>query len=417
MASFFIKTFGCQFNELYSGAIADALLRAGNERTLDLGKASLVIINSCAVRKKSEDKALSFLGEAAKVLDARHIVFMGCVASLDRERPLRIAGHGLTTIDGSKSLDEILEILGKLVSTAPSDRPPRSLFPTADIELIRGCESYCTYCIVPRSRGREVAVDSDRVLQSVKSAVEEGFSELLFLGQNINKYHSQAGGLVDMMSLVDRTSGSFWFWFLSPHPANFRPDEVRRLMQLKRIEHRLHLPLQSGSDRILERMNRRYTLAQYAELAKPVRDNQEWALTTDVIVGFPGETDDDFARTVDAVQRFQFDGVFLAKYSDRPGTPSSRMQDKVPRAVIDERHSTLLRIVQDLSEQSNEKMTGHLVDVLVLSLNEAGGGFGRSIDGRNVWFGRTEYQPVVGSFLRVMVDHASREGLYGTALG
>ena len=415
MAGFLIKTFGCQFNELYSATIADALTRGGHRSSQSLGEASLVIINTCAVREKAEEKAFSFLGEAAKLIGASHIVFMGCTATLDRERAVRIAGHGLNVVEGTAGIEQVLAVIGTLVPLGELDcTAPRSLFPTADIELIRGCESYCTYCIVPRSRGPEVVVDVGEVLHRTERAIGSGFSELLFLGQNINRYRSSLGGLVEVMSSVDELDGNFWFWFLSSHPANFTPEEVRRLMELRHIEHRLHLPLQSGSDRILERMNRQYTIIDYARLAEPIRENADWTLTTDIIVGFPGERDDDFVHTVDAVRRFRFDGVFLAKYSDRPGTPSSRMQDKVPPAIIDERHSALLRIVQDLSEQSNQVLAGRCFDVLVLAAHAGGDAFGRSIDGKNVWFSCSEPVPGIGTFVSVAVDHGSREGLHGT---
>ncbi|HEY5001130.1 MAG TPA: MiaB/RimO family radical SAM methylthiotransferase [Candidatus Cryosericum sp.] len=414
MAGFLIKTFGCQFNQLYSGTIADALTRGGHQPSDSLGEASLVIINTCAVREKAEEKAFSFLGEAAKLIGASHIVFMGCTATLDRERAVRIAGHGLNVVEGTMDVEQVLAVIGTVVPLGEVDcTAPHSLFPTADIELIRGCESYCTYCIVPRARGPEVVVDVGEILYRTERAIGGGFSELLFLGQNINRYRSSLGGLVEVMSSVDGLDGNFWFWFLSSHPANFTPEEVRRLMELRHIEHRLHLPLQSGSDRILERMNRRYTIADYARLAEPIRENTDWTLTTDIIVGFPGETDDDFAHSVDAVHRFRFDGVFLAKYSDRPGTPSSRMQDKVPPAIIDERHSALLSIVQGLREQSNQALTGRCVDVLVLAVHTAGDAFGRSIDGRNVWFSCSAPAPGVGTFVSVTIDHGSREGLYG----
>jgi tRNA-2-methylthio-N6-dimethylallyladenosine synthase len=414
MAGFLIKTFGCQFNQLYSATITDALTRGGHRSSESLGEASLVIINTCAVREKAEEKAFSFLGEAAKLVGASHIVFMGCTATLDRERAVRIAGRGLNVVEGTAGVEQVVAVVGTVVPLGELDSTaPRSLFPTADIELVRGCESYCTYCIVPRSRGPEVIVDVGEVLHRAERAVGSGFSELFFLGQNINRYRSSLGGLVEVMSSVDELDGNFWFWFLSPHPANFTPEEVRRLMELRHIEHRLHLPLQSGSDRILERMNRRYTIADYAKLAAPIRENADWTLTTDIIVGFPGETDDDFAHTVDAVRGFRFDGVFLAKYSDRPGTPSSRMQDKVPAALIDERHSALLSIVQDLSEQSNQVLAGRCVDVLVLAAPAGGNAFGRSIDGRNVWFSCSEPVPGIGTFVSVAVDHGSREGLYG----
>ena len=417
MAGFLIKTFGCQFNELYSATIADALRRGGHQPSDSLGEASLVIINTCAVREKAEEKAFSFLGEAAKLVGASRIVFMGCTATLDKERAVRIAGRGLNVVEGTAGMEQVLSLVGNVVPLGEVDcTAPRSLFPTADIELIRGCESYCTYCIVPRSRGPEVVVDAGEVLHRAERAIGSGFSELLFLGQNINRYRSSLGGLIETMSAVDELDGNFWFWFLSSHPANFTPEEVRRVMELRHIEHRLHLPLQSGSDRILERMNRRYTIADYARLAEPIRENVGWTLTTDIIVGFPGETDDDFVHTVDAVRRFQFDGAFLAKYSDRPGTPASRMQDKVPPALIDERHSALLSIVQDLSEQSNQVLAGRCVDVLVLAVHAGGHAFGRSIDGRNVWFSCSEPAPGVGTFVSVTIDHGSREGLHGTRL-
>lgn len=417
MAAYLIKTFGCQFNQLYSATIVDALARGGHQSCESLGEASLVIINTCAVREKAEEKAFSFLGKAAKLVGADHIVFMGCTATLDRERAVRIAGHGLNVVEGTAGVEQVLAAIAALVPIGEPDcTAPRSLFPTADIELVRGCESYCTYCIVPRARGREIIVDAGEVLHRAERAIKTGFTELLFLGQNINRYRSNLGGLVEIMSSVDELDGQFWFWFLSSHPANFTTVEVRRLLELLHIEHRLHLPLQSGSDRILERMNRRYTVSDYAALAGPVREHDDWALTTDIIVGFPGETDDDFARTVDVVRRFRFDSVFLAKYSDRPGTPSSRMQDKVPQAVIDERHSTLLGIVQDLSEHSNQALAGKSVDVLVLAAQEGGDAFGRSIDGRNVWFSCLQPTPNVGALVKVAVDHGSREGLYGTRL-
>jgi tRNA-2-methylthio-N6-dimethylallyladenosine synthase len=415
MAGFLIKTFGCQFNELYSATIADALRRGGHQPSDSLGEASLVIINTCAVREKAEEKAFSFLGEAAKLVGASRIVFMGCTATLDRQRAVRIAGRGLNVVEGTAGMEQVLTLVGTVVSLGQVDcTAPRSLFPTADIELIRGCESYCTYCIVPKSRGPEVVVDAGEVLHRAERAIESGFSELLFLGQNINRYRSSLGGLVETMSAVDELDGNFWFWFLSSHPANFTPEELRRVMELRHIEHRLHLPLQSGSDRILERMNRRYTIADYARLVEPIRENADWTLTTDIIVGFPGETDDDFAATVDAVRGFRFDGVFLAKYSDRPDTPASRMQDKVPPALIDERHSALLSIVQGLSGQSNQVLVGRCVDVLVLAAHAGGNAFGRSIDGRNVWFSCSEPAPGVGTFVNVTIDHGSREGLYGT---
>ena len=415
MPTFVLKTFGCQFNELYSASVVEMLEHAGFEQSTALDQASLVVINTCAVREKSQEKAFSFLGEAAKAVDGSRIIFMGCTATLDQERAKRIAGHELNIIPGTAGVEEVLARVQSVTGCAqPDPSVPRSLFPTADIEVVRGCESCCTYCIVPRARGRETVVDAGVVLREAEESIGQGFRELLLLGQNINRYRWNEGGLIELLSAIDRLDGDFWFWFLSPHPAYFRRAEVERLMQLEHAERHLHLPLQSGSDSILGRMNRRYSMADYDALAEAVRSSPGWTLTTDIIVGFPGETDEDFEATVAAVRRYQFDGVFLAKYSDRPGAPSSTMSDKVPRKVIDERHSALLQVVQGLSLQSNTAMVGRSVDVLVLNAAASGMTFGKSRDGRNVWFDNQSGMSLcAGSFVRVTVDHGSREGLYG----
>lgn len=415
MPTFVVKTFGCQFNELYSASVTEMLERAGYEQSRTLDRVSLVVINTCAVREKAQEKAFSFLGEAATAVDASRIIFMGCSATLDQERAKRIAGHEVHIIPGSAGIEEVLARVQAIAACAPAEpMVPHSLFPTADIELVRGCESYCTYCIVPRARGRETAVDAEVVLRQAKDSIQHGFRELLLLGQNINRYHWSGGGLIELLSALDRLDGEFWFWFLSPHPAYFQRAEVQRLMQLEHVEHHVHLPLQSGSDGILKRMNRRYSMADYDALAGAVRSDSRWTLTTDIIVGFPGETDEDFEATVAAVRRHQFDEVFLAKYSDRPGTPASAMPDKVPQKTIDERHSALLQVVRDLSLQSNAAMVGGSVDVLVLTAGASGDTFGKSRDGRNVWFeDQDRLSHPVGSFVRVDINHASREGLYG----
>jgi tRNA-2-methylthio-N6-dimethylallyladenosine synthase len=164
-------------------------------------------------------------------------------------------------------------------------------------------------------------------------------------------------------------------------------------------------------------MNRRYSVDDYARLVDPVRADDRWTLTTDIIVGFPGETDEDFDATVAAVRRFRFDAVYLAKYSDRPGTPSSRMHDKIPREVIDQRHTMLLQIVQELGEQANQRFAGQSVDVMVLASTSEGTAFGKSRDGRNVWFSWSAVKPQAGAFVKVTVEHGSREGLYGECGG
>jgi len=414
MAGFLIRTFGCQFNELYSATIVEALLRGGHRQVAELADASLVVVNTCAVREKAEEKAFSFLGEAAKTVGARNIVFMGCTATLDRERAVRIAGRGLRIVDGTSDVGQALDQVGEVLPLGPATcTPSRALFPTASIELIRGCESYCTYCIVPRARGREIIVEEEQALRMATEAIHDGFSELLFLGQNINRFRSGDRGLADFLSSVDAMDGDFWFWFLSSHPANFTPAEVGRIMQLRHVEHRLHLPLQSGSDEVLARMNRRYSVDDYARLADLVRTDDRWTLTTDIIVGFPGETDDDFDATVAAVRRFRFDAVYLAKYSERPDTPSSRMHDKIPKEIIDQRHSILLQVVHEVGEAANQEFTGQSVDVMVLASASEGTAFGKSRDGRNVWFSCSAVKPRAGAFVRVTVGHGSREGLYG----
>jgi len=302
-----------------------------------------------------------------------------------------------------------------LPPVCPAERVvPHSLFPTADIELIRGCESYCTYCIVPKARGRETVADAEAVLRQVEDSIQHGFRELLLLGQNINRYHWSGGGLIELLSAVDRLDGEFWFWFLSPHPAYFHRAEVQRLMQLEHVERHVHLPLQSGSDSILKRMNRRYSMADYDALADAIRSDPHWTLTTDIIVGFPGETNEDFEATVTAVRRHQFDGVFLAKYSDRPGTSASVMPDKVPQKTIDERHS-VLSSGRPRPQPSEQCCHGRPFRRCPCPDRWCVGGYVRQVQGRTERLvrGRGRPAPCCCSFVRVDIDHASREGLYG----
>jgi tRNA-2-methylthio-N6-dimethylallyladenosine synthase len=413
MARFLVRTFGCQFNELYSGAIIDALNHNGHQTAAGLSDADVVIINTCAVRRKSEEKAYGYLGEAAHAVGGAHIMFMGCVASLDVQRVHRIAGRDVHLISGDASLEQVLQTLSHIVHLEVQEySPPSSLFPTADIEIIRGCESFCTYCIVPASRGREIAVPAEDVVANARKALADGFAEILLLGQNINHYAWREESFMDLLETIDLLPGVFWTWFLSPHPASFDEHDVERMMQLKHAEHRLHLPLQSGSNRILAAMNRRYSTDTYARLASLVRRDASWALTSDVIVGFPGETDEDFEQTVDAVKQFSFDAVFVAKYSDRPGTPATRMQNKVPQAVVDHRHARLLDVVEDLSLLAHQNTVGHTEEVLVLSPHGEEQWFGRTRSGKNVWFAAAS-PTSQGQFCSVAIERASREGLYG----
>jgi tRNA-2-methylthio-N6-dimethylallyladenosine synthase len=379
-----VITYGCQMNEYDSERVAGLLRERDYELTADEREADVILLNTCAIREKAEEKVFSRLGELKRLKAARpHLVIgvMGCMAQLQQEQVLRRA----PTVDlvfGSPAIARV----GELVERARRERRP--VLDTAEAPLVKitakpagaerlkafvtvmeGCEKHCTFCVVPRTRGRERSHPPEAIVAEIEGLVAEGCREVTLLGQTVNAYGRDLTPPTDLAELFRRVNdieGLARIRFTTSNPYNLTAKLIRAMREVDKVCEWFHLPLQSGADRILERMNRGYTRARYLELVEALREAEPTlALSTDIIVGFPGETEEDFAATVETVERVGYDNVFVFRYSRRPGTPAASMPDQVDDAVKADRNGRLLDVVQRVTGARSALLAGRTMEVLV----------------------------------------------------
>jgi tRNA-2-methylthio-N6-dimethylallyladenosine synthase len=351
MPKLHLITYGCQMNEYDSERVAGLLKHERYELTDSPEDADLILLNTCAIREKAEDKVYSELG-TLKRLKARRpellIGVMGCMAQL-RQGAIQARAPQVDLVFGSPAIARV----GELVARARSER--RAVLETGEGPLVKitakpdgasrlkafvtvmeGCEKHCTFCVVPTTRGRERSHTPAAIVAEITGLAAQGCREVTLLGQTVNAYGRDLDPPTDLAALLERVDaidGIARIRFTTSNPYNLTSRLIRAIRDVPKVVEYLHLPLQSGSDRILERMNRGYTLARYLELIAELKETvPDLALSTDLIVGFPGETEDDFARTVEAVEEVGYDNVFAFRYSRRPGTPAAEMADQVPEA-------------------------------------------------------------------------------------
>jgi tRNA-2-methylthio-N6-dimethylallyladenosine synthase len=403
--TFFIRTYGCQMNELDSELIAAGLIEHGMAPAPDIQAADVVVINTCTVRDSAERKALGLLGLLARRKRERQpglvLALCGCVAQA-RGRALLDEVAELDVVCGTRRFHRLPDMIrdaldgGARASDVADDDMPvaeaayapkrsfvqaarsaavRSSRVKAFVAVMRGCDNYCSYCVVPYVRGREVSRPADEIVEEVAHLVERGVREVTLLGQNVNAYgrgldeamdfaHPQDfAGLLERVSAVP---GLERVRFVTSHPKDIGPRLVEAIGALAPVCEYLHFPAQSGSDRILERMNRGYTRAHYLGLVEGLRERvPAIALSTDLIVGFPGETDEDFEQTVSLVEAVRYDGAFMFKYSPRPGTAAAGLDDDVPLDVKKARLQRLLALQNEISLEKNRALVGRRMEVLV----------------------------------------------------
>jgi len=412
-----VRTYGCQMNVHDSERIAGLLENAGYRRAPAGTDADVVVFNTCAVRENADNKLygnLSHLVGRKKADPDMQIAVGGCLAQKDREGLLRRApwvdvvfgthniGSLPALLDRSRhnraAAVEIAEALREFPSSLPAAR--ESAY-AAWVSISVGCNNTCTFCIVPALRGREVDRSPEDILTEVRSLVDQGVLEITLLGQNVNAYGvsfadpalpRDRGAFAALLRQCGRVEGLERVRFTSPHPAEFSDDVIEAMAHTPNVCPALHMPLQSGSDRILRAMRRSYRAERYLGIVERVRAAiPDAAITTDIIVGFPGETDEDFAATLEVVRRARFAAAFTFQYSPRPGTPAAGFDDQIPAEVVRERYARLVELQERISLESNEALIGSTVDVLVA----AGEGrkdaatarmTGRSRDGRLVHF-------------------------------
>ncbi|MCV2488397.1 tRNA (N6-isopentenyl adenosine(37)-C2)-methylthiotransferase MiaB [Geodermatophilus sp. YIM 151500] len=406
-----VRTYGCQMNVHDSERLAGLLEAAGYAPAAEGDEADVVVLNTCAVRENADNRLYGNLGHLRPVKAARpgmQIAVGGCLAQKDRGEIVRRAPwvdvvfgtHNVGALPAllerarhnARAQVEIKEALEVFPSTLPARRDSAY---SAWVSISVGCNNTCTFCIVPSLRGREEDRRPGDVLAEVRALVDQGVLEVTFLGQNVNSYGAgfgDRGAFADLLRAAGRIEGLERIRFTSPHPRDFTDDVIAAMAETPAVCHQLHMPLQSGSDDVLRRMRRSYRQERYLGILDRVRAAMpDAAITTDIIVGFPGETEADFDATLDVVRAARFASAFTFQYSKRPGTPAADMDGQLPKAVVQERYERLVALQDDISWAENQAQVGRTVELLVAAGEgskdaRTGRSTGRARDGRLVHF-------------------------------
>src|SRR2546430_9605567 len=432
MAKLHLITYGCQMNEYDSERVAGLLKADDYELTDSEHDADLILLNTCAIREKAEDKVFSKLGELRALKRARpHVMVgvMGCMAQLHKNEILRRA-PGVDLVFGSPAIARV----GELVARARRERP---VLETGEAPLVKitarpdgasrlksfvtvmeGCETHCTFCVVPVTRGRQRSHTPASVLDEIERLVADGCREVTLLGQTVEMYGRDLDPPTDLAALlraVNDVEGIARIRFTTSNPFNFTSRLIAAIRDLPKVCEYVHLPLQSGSNRVLERMNRGYTRERYLELIAGLREAvPDIALSTDLIVGFPGETEDDFQATLEMVEAVGYDNVFAFRYSPRPGTAAASFPDQVAPDVKASRNARVLETAGRVAAERSRRLEGRTVEVLVdgLSKRNEAEVSGRTRCNRVVNF-HGEHRVSVGDVVSVRVTEALPHSLRG----
>ncbi len=409
--SYEIRTYGCQMNVHDSERLSGTLEEAGYTRAVEGENPDVVVFNTCAVRENADNRLYGNLGHlrpAKQDNPDMQIAVGGCLAQKDRGEIVRRAPwvdvvfgtHNLgslpTLLERSRhnreAEVEILEALETFPSTLPAKRDSAY---SGWVSVSVGCNNTCTFCIVPALRGKEKDRRPGEVLSEVQALVSEGVLEVTLLGQNVNAYGAEFGdrhAFGKLLRSCGEIDGLERVRFTSPHPRDFTDDVIEAMAETPNVCPQLHMPLQSGSDRVLKSMRRSYRSERYLDIVRKVREAMpEAAITTDIIVGFPGETEEDFQATLDVARESRFSSAFTFQYSKRPGTPAAEMDGQVPKEVVQERYERLVALQNDVSWELNRDLVGHEVELLVAEgegrkNTETRRMSGRARDGRLVHF-------------------------------
>ncbi|MEV6298765.1 tRNA (N6-isopentenyl adenosine(37)-C2)-methylthiotransferase MiaB [Actinoplanes sp. NPDC051861] len=427
-----VRTYGCQMNVHDSERISGLMEDAGYVRAADVDAADVVVFNTCAVRENADNRLYGNLGHL-RPTKLKHpgmqIAVGGCLAQKDQGDIVKKAPwvdvvfgtHNIGSLPAllerarhnEEAQVEILESLEVFPSTLPTKR--ESTY-AGWVSISVGCNNTCTFCIVPSLRGKEKDRRPGDILAEVRALVAEGVLEVTLLGQNVNSYGVEFGDRLAFGKLLRATGeieGLERVRFTSPHPKDFTDDVIAAMAETPNVCHSLHMPLQSGSDRVLKAMRRSYRQEKYLGIIEKVRAAMpDAAITTDIIVGFPGETEEDFEQTLEVVRRARFSSAFTFQYSKRPGTPAATMEEQVPKAVVQDRYNRLIATLEDITWDENKKLVGSKVEVLVAvgegrKDERTGRLSGRARDGRLVHFNTGDLAPRPGDIIETVVTYAA----------
>ncbi len=446
--TFYLETFGCQMNAHDSEKVIGTLLHEGYLRVETVEQADLILYNTCSIRDKAEQKVFNRLNDYKKLLkQGKKFGVLGCVAQQEGEKIFERAPH-VSLVCGSASYRNLPQMLAQLNVTPTEaaktearnpkqalvritgldDRETDECFETeftartnphrGYITIIEGCDKFCAYCVVPFTRGKERSRTSDSVLAEARQMADLGYTEIQLLGQNVNSYKDPAGkrSFAEVLAAVGEVPGIRRVRFTTSHPRDFGRDIVEAIDAVPTLCDHIHLPVQSGSDRMLNAMQRLYTREQYLErIAWMKAAKRPISITSDMIVGFPGETEEDFAETLSLLEEVGYDSVFTFKYSPRPNTPSLALEDAIPDAEKARRLEVLMTRQQEIQIVSYKRHIGTISEVLVERKNEARGQWmGRTSQNKTLNFTAPEaVQPKVGSYVPVRATASFPNSLLG----
>ena len=402
---YYILTMGCQLNENDSEKLVGMVEQMGYTESEKMTDADLYLINTCCVRENAEEKVFGKLGELKAIKDKRNIIITigGCMMQeehiqekIKKSYPFVDVMFGTHTlyklpedlyiaINKNKKIKDILDVDGEVYEGIPIKRTSSN---SASVTIMYGCNNFCTYCIVPYVRGRERSRTPQNILQEIEELAKKGYKEVTLLGQNVNSYNGGEGyKFANLLRDVEKIDGIETIKFVSPHPKDFTDDVIEAIKDSKKISKLLHVPLQSGSTNILKVMNRKYTKEQYLSLVQKIKKEiPDIAFSTDIIVGFPGETEEDFEDTLDVVEKVNFEQIFMFIYSRRVGTPADRMENQIPEEIKHKRFNRLKELYENKIDENNKKYIGTVQKVLVE---------GTSRNNEDMLTGRTDTNKVI----------------------
>ena len=434
--TFYLETFGCQMNVHDSEKVVGTLLAEGYRQVESVEDAGLILYNTCSIRDKAEQKVFHRLADFRKLqAQGKRFGVLGCVAQQEGERIFERAPH-VSLVCGSASYRNLSQMLVQIEAgkraTGLDDRQTDETFETeftarsnphrGYITIIEGCDKFCAFCVVPYTRGKERSRTSASVLEEARRMTEAGFTEIQLLGQNVNSYNDPSGKMsfAELLAAVGEVAGIRRVRFTTSHPRDFTREIVAAIDAVPALCDHVHLPVQSGSSRVLATMAREYTREQYLERITWTQSaRRDISVTTDLIVGFPGESEAEFEETLSLVEEVGYDGAFAFKYSPRPNTPAREMPDSIPESEKARRLAALQERQRGVSTRRNARHVGEILEVMVEGKNEA----------RGQWFGRTTQnkmlnftvpsgiQPSLGGYLRVRVTQSFPNSLAGEVVG
>jgi len=433
----YLHSFGCQLNVADGEKLSGILKQMGYGFTDDVSQASLILYNTCAVRENAEDRVFGTLGSIKKLKQENPALILcvtGCMTAQKQVADkIKKSYRYVDIVLGSSAVNRLAQMLyahmhglkyAQDIETSldiPENLEPirESSFKAA-VPIMYGCNNFCTYCIVPYVRGRERSRQPEKIIQEVRNLIQNGYKEIMLLGQNVNSYGKDLENPVSFPELlreINKIQGEYWIRFMSSHPKDASPELMNVLLECEHLAKHLHLPVQSGSNEILRRMNRNYTIEKYLSQVEYIRSrNPDFSLTTDLIVGFPNESEADFQATLDIIQKVRYDNMYSFIYSKRTGTKAALMPDSIPDSEKSQRMQRLLALQREIAIENNKRFIGRTLTVLCdgESKKRSGNMTGRSSENILVEFAGTS--DLTGKFIQVKITESHNNMVCGYIL-